>query len=210
MHKYCPIAGTEATAACGSWHRPIDPSSFYNPRLKLQHITLVCAAEKKGDVSRQLQPFSEGPLSSGVTGSFSTSPDESNGEQDKEKDEEFDDPEASCDGMDSPVMEEEGLSFQTVDDTEDPSIVSTIEDLPSLREGLTKTDRYALNVAFCLKTMAKLARSLPKSQLDRIHTDPLMAEVVGIMDKNMHQFTAKPLAITLHSMATLYYVPGRY
>ena len=85
----------------------------------------------------------------------------------------------------------------------------TIEDLPALRTAMESSDGSAVAVARCLKNMVQVAEGLSPNELAELHKDPLMAQIVDVIDRNMHRFTAQPLSTTLWSFAKLRYVPGQ-
>ena len=90
----------------------------------------------------------------------------------------------------------------------DAPAVSGMSDLPQLRRALA-SDAYADNASSCLHSMAKLAQQLPRAELPALQNDPLLQEVLTIMDTRMHQFTAYRLAMCLWSFGHLQLVPSR-
>lgn len=83
-----------------------------------------------------------------------------------------------------------------------------MSDLPQLRRVLAG-DAYADNASTCLRSMASLAQQLPREELPALQGDPLLQEVLTIMDTRMHQFTAFRLAMCLWSFGHLQIVPSR-
>ena len=174
---------------------------------------LPCSAGSKETLGLGLQPFSRGPLSSVDSGASIADPPE-----DIESFEIFDSicddfagPYASCDREESVNRDDED-SYNLVFDQQEPdsfTLPSTLSDLDPLRQELAVSDRRARSAARCLKSMAWLAKVLPRSELLKLHEDPLMKDVVSIMDAGMYQFTASYLVSSLWSMAYLQFVPGR-
>ena len=174
---------------------------------------LPCSAGSKETLGLGLQPFSRGPLSSVDSGASIGDPPE-----DIESFEIFDSicddfagPDASCDREESVNRDDED-SYNLVFDQQEPdsfTLPSTLSDLDPLRQELAVSDRRARSAARCLKSMAWLAKVLPRSELLKLHEDPLMKDVVSIMDAGMYQFTASYLVSCLWSMAYLQFVPGR-
>lgn len=165
---------------------------------------MLARAEKES--GRPLQPFSRGPLSSIDSGAFA----------DPARDvgfvpfqEEFAAPDANSDPI-TDRRDDDGLLLDQTVDEEAFTAPTSLGDLNPLREELAASDRYARSAAACLKSMAWLAKVLPHGQLMKLHQDPLMRDVMEVMDKHMYQFTAKYLVSCLWSMAHLQYVPGRY
>jgi hypothetical protein len=130
-------------------------------------------------------------------------------------------PDASCDNSEpSGVSDDEAAALRLANSLEaDPALSersttatpapTSLQDLPALQQALHEGDRYAVNTARCLRSMAALADALPRAQLALLQSDPLMQQVVDIMDEHIHQFTAPPLSTCLWSFAHLQFVPGR-
>jgi hypothetical protein len=107
----------------------------------------------------------------------------------------------SLDAEDLDTITNEG--FLSMDSTP-----PTMADLPKLRKALA-SEAYAETVVKCLRSMALLAVSLSKVDLAKLQGDPLMQEIVQVMETRMHQFTAYRLASCLWSFAHLNFVPTR-
>lgn len=162
----------------------------------------------ENELPRPMQPFSRGPLSTVDSGAFA--------DRDvgllasfQETQEEFAAPDANSDALVDYASDDDALLLDQTVDEEPFTAPTSLGDLDPLRQELAASDRYARSAAACLKSMAWLAKVLPKSQLLKLHQDPLMRDVMEVMDKHMYQFTAKYLVSCLWSMACLQYVPGR-
>lgn len=127
----------------------------------------------------------------------------------QEVQEEFAAPDASSDAAADREAEDDGLLLDQTTEDDSFTVPTSLGDLDPLREELAASNRYARSAAACLKSMAYLAKVRPHSQLMKLHKDPLMRDVMDVMDKHMYQFTAKYLVSCLWSMAYLQYVPGR-
>lgn len=161
------------------------------------------------EAGRPLQPFSRGPLSSVDSGAFADPARDAGFVPFQEVQEEFAAPDANSDAISDRGAEDDGLLLDQTVDEEAFTVPTSLGDLDPLRQELAASDRYARSAAACLKSMAWLAKVLPHGQLLKLHQDPLMRDVMEVMDKHMYQFTAKYLVSCLWSMAYLQYVPGR-
>lgn len=158
-----------------------------------------------------LQPFSGGPLSSVDGGRTIADPPEDidHFEMFDSICDDFAGPDASCDRDDGDNADDDDSFDLDQEEADNFTVPSTLSDLDPLRQELAVSDRRARSAARCLKSMAWLAKVLPRGELLKLHEDPLMKDVVKVMDAGMYQFTAKYLVSCLWSMAYLQFVPGR-
>jgi hypothetical protein len=124
-------------------------------------------------------------------------------------------PDAPCDDTTVRITNfDESLDAEDLDTITNEGFLSmdstppTMADLPKLRKALA-SEAYAETVVKCLRSMALLAVSLSKIDLAKLQGDPLMQEIVQVMETRMHQFTAYRLASCLWSFAHLNFVPTR-
>ena len=109
--------------------------------------------------------------------------------------------------------DDDGLQLETADLICDDAITQQLRvagDLSAIRLVLDSSNKSlsSSHVAQTLLCMGRLGRALDYQQLQLLHQDPLMEELMEVMETNISQFTPIPLCMSLWGIAALRYNPG--